>query len=118
MKTCFIIKISRWQSAIADLERHPDNVYEINRINVPEMYRGRRYGSELLGQVVAEADAQRVTLRLYPFPSGNLGRRALCDWYARSGFKRAASGIYWYRPPAVQQVKMEKRQLLRESACH
>jgi N-acetylglutamate synthase-like GNAT family acetyltransferase len=107
MKTCFTIKVSRWQIAIADLMQHTDKLYELTRINVPTVYQGRRYGTELLDMVLKEADANGVTVRLYPFASGALGGAALRRWYARRGFTRVAGHCYLYRPPKNSPLDME-----------
>lgn len=107
MKTCFTIKVSRWQVAIADLTKWNDKLYELCRINVPPIYQGRRYGSELLRTVLAECDAQGVTVRLYPFASGALGETALRKWYQRHGFTCVPGHIYLYRAPNGGPLDME-----------
>jgi ribosomal protein S18 acetylase RimI-like enzyme len=107
MRTCFTIKVSRWQIAIADLVKQNDKLYELCRINVPHLYQNRRYGSELLRMVLAEADAQRITVRLYPFASGPLSNTALRRWYRRNGFTGVPGQIYMYRPPAGEGLDME-----------
>jgi ribosomal protein S18 acetylase RimI-like enzyme len=85
MKTCYVDTDHR---AIADLvspgelTRH----WTITRINVPEQFRGNGYGSALLDQIIADADAEREVLQLEISPSGGLSFRQLEDWYKRRGF--------------------------------
>lgn len=102
MKTCFIINVAPAKIAIADLTHMGGRIYEINRINVPPQHRGKRHGSDLLKQVLAEADAQRMTLRLFPLASGGLGTKKLIAWYERHGFTRYTDPGHWYRLPAGQ----------------
>jgi len=99
MKTSFILRLSPSKIAIADLTRISRDVYEINRINVPPNFRGQRHGRELLRLIIEEADANHITLRLLPLPSGGLGKKKLIQWYERHGFKYMAAIGWWVRTP-------------------
>lgn len=101
MKTCIIIKLSPVKIAIADLTKVRHRTYEINRLNVPEGYRGRGHGRELLKQVMHEADRWGCILRCYSMSSGPLNNEALDAWYIRNGFVRNQDD-YLYRQPEYQ----------------
>lgn len=103
MKTCFVLELSPIRIAIADLTKVRFRVYEINRVNVPEGFRGRGHGRELLCKVLAEADRCTVTLRCYSLSSGPLDEAALNAWYIRHGFGVHKSG-YLYREPVLASV--------------
>lgn len=86
--------------AIADVFFWPTlGAYVIHRINVPPAARGKRHGSRLLSQILADADREGVTLALAPEPSGGLNYEALIDWYERHGFKFTPSGAMMERSP-------------------
>jgi len=88
MKTTYMVQApGHWKPAIADLSLQPDGAWYINRINVPEEFRGKGYGTRLLKQVLQDADAEGAILLLDPVPSGGLSRRELTDWYLRYGFE-------------------------------
>jgi GNAT superfamily N-acetyltransferase len=97
VKTCYVDFEHR---AIADLvspgELTPN--WTITRINVPKKERGKGYGSALLKQILADADAEGVTLQLEPTPSDGLDYDELVLWYVRYGFRFTPSG-YMKRPP-------------------
>lgn len=103
MKTSFIIKLAPARIAIADISKISGNLYEINRINVPPEYRGRKHGRALLKQILVEADSVSASLRLNISPSGGLGLRKLQAWYARNAFTQRGDG-YWYRDPHGAQL--------------
>ena len=98
MKTNFIIRCGPAHIAIADLSKVGSHLYEMNRINVPPAYRGRKFGRELLKQVLEEADRNNVTVRLWVLPSGGLGRVKLTAWYQRNAFIQREDG-FLYRTP-------------------
>lgn len=100
MKTCYVDRATR---SIADLVA-PGELYPfwvITRINVPAKQRGNGHGSALLKQILADADAEQVTLALEVAPSGPLGYHALVRWYARHGFRGDKHG-YMVRKPRRQ----------------
>jgi GNAT superfamily N-acetyltransferase len=103
MKTVFTIQCSAFEIAIADLfkcqfKSNGMLIYEMSRINVPRRYRDIGIGRRLLNEVLAEADACQVVVRLTPVPSGEMKLQALRNWYRRNGFTPAPDG-YWYRVP-------------------
>lgn len=87
MRTCYLTVIPNSKPAIADLTPLLSDLYEVNRINVPERCRGKRHGSDLLRRICDDADAENVTLMLSPFPSGALDLDQLISWYERYGFE-------------------------------
>ena len=102
MQTCYTIRMPDGRSiAIVDLSKVRGRVYEVNRINVPERHRGRRYGAILLSEVCTEADRCGVLLRLVPLESGGLSTTELEAWYTRRGFVQRSNG-YFYREPLAQ----------------
>lgn len=108
MKTCFILKLSPSRIGIVDLTKWEDKLYEVNRINVPEQYRGKGYGSELLKILCNAADEEGATLRLYPQASGPLSNEDLTKWYKRHGFFQK-NLIYLYREPLLIIPKFLRR---------
>jgi GNAT superfamily N-acetyltransferase len=100
MRTCIIVNVSPFKIAIADLTQVGERTYEINRLNVPELYRGKGHGRKLLKQVLDEADRCGVTLRCYSMSSGPLTNSALDAWYKRNGFSRYPDD-YLYRLPKM-----------------
>jgi ribosomal protein S18 acetylase RimI-like enzyme len=91
MQTCYI---DREHNAIADLVRPGELTpcWTITRVNVPGLSRGKGVGSKLLDRILADADAEGLTLQLEVAPSGGLDYDALVAWYRRRGFKFTASG--------------------------
>jgi len=99
MKSCYTLRMPDGHSiAILDLSKVRGRVYEINRINVPERHRGRRYGAALLREVCTEADRCGVLLRLVAMASGGMSAAELEAWYTRHGFVQRSNG-YSYREP-------------------
>lgn len=89
MKSFYIIKFSDSAiPAIADISCFDDvaRVYYIHRINVPVKKRRSHYGSELLRQILADADMEHAILTLDIHPTGNLDYSQLAAWYERYGF--------------------------------
>lgn len=93
MKTTYIIRdpdTGSLAAAIADTVMWPKEGSKyciITRINVMIKYRGEGYGTEILNQIIADADAEKVTLLLEPSASGGLSQAELVNWYERHGFK-------------------------------
>lgn len=85
---------------IADLSDLPgcSHTY-VNRINVPHELRGRGLGSQLLDQIVEDADQERVSLCLHPVASGGLSRDELIAWYRRRGFRLVGPPCGMVREP-------------------
>lgn len=87
MKSCYWLKLSEFQIAIADLCDYYHRGWIITRINVPEMFRGSGHGRKLLELITKDADAEKVVLFLEPAASGGLTQEQLVAWYNRHGFK-------------------------------
>jgi GNAT superfamily N-acetyltransferase len=100
VKTLFQVCCAGHHVATATLSKNRNRLYDLNTLNVPPLYRGRKFGRALLKQVLDAADVNNIELRLVPNPSGGLGRRKLEAWYFRNGFRPHADG-YWYRDPVV-----------------
>ena len=78
-------------AAIADVVEMPTHGrrrrhFVVTRINVMEQYRGQGFGTKVLDLILADADAEGVTLFLEPSPSGGLTMDELTAWYERHGF--------------------------------
>lgn len=106
MKTTYYIERDSYAAAIADVVKMPVDstrreYYVITRINVMERYRGQGLGTQILEMILADADAENVTLLLEPVPSGGLDHKELIGWYARHGFKYGA--YHMRRKPQAQK---------------
>lgn len=97
MRTIYTIQLSPVRIAIADL-MEIDGVWWINRINVPNGYRGRGHGTALLMQILEQADYEEVTLRLNINPYGDLNYHQLQSWYERYGFVQDEEGCFTRKP--------------------
>lgn len=92
MRNCYILPTPSARPAIADLTGVGEMVPKtrtLTRINVPEKHRGDGLGSQLLKQILADADAEGVHLSLEVEPSGPLGYDSLVRWYYRYGFRKS-----------------------------
>ena len=87
MKHLYHIRLSPTRVAVADLMELPCGCWMLTRINVPHGFRGRGHGSELLEEVLNDADAEEVTLKLTINPYGGLNYDQLQSWYERRGFQ-------------------------------
>lgn len=96
-------------AALADLVELETGEWLLTRVAVPRPHRGTGVARELLRRVLADADAEGVTLRLsvVPYGNGGLERRELAEWYARHGFRvdarearRSGGGVMVRRPQA------------------
>lgn len=99
MKTCYVIPEVR---AIADLVQPFELTanWTITRINVPRESRGQGYGTRLLEMILADADAEGLTLQLEVQPSGEMTYAALTDWYMKHGFQQRPRNFgYMIRRP-------------------
>lgn len=96
MKSCYHILITPTAVAIADLTRYEKGML-ITRINVPDKFRQRGYGTFLLKLLTDEADKNATILYLEVAPSGNMSYQDLVVWYKKHGFKESR-GIMVRRP--------------------
>lgn len=96
MKQTYIIRDPDkgvFAAAIADLVRWPNENsknYVITRINVMERYRGMGFGTQILNEILADADKEGVKLFLEPIASNGLTQKELEAWYVRHGFEWGA----------------------------
>jgi GNAT superfamily N-acetyltransferase len=86
MRSIYFHRFLASPPTMADVSNMEDFWY-INRINVPEKLRGRGYGRQLLNEIIADADADRVVLVLDPLATGGLHQDDLERWYLRNGFE-------------------------------
>jgi len=76
--------------AIADVSEIGTSLYLVNRINVPEDFRGQGYGKKLLEAITKDADLEDVVLMLEVHASDSrdiMNNDELIAWYRRHGFK-------------------------------
>lgn len=106
MKTCYTIKMpDQMHIAIADITEPGvmfDEAWYINRINVPQQYRGMGFGKALLEMICRDADEEKATLALEPLASGGLNVKQLEDWYGRHGFVNGINYMMWRYPNGTQ----------------
>lgn len=93
MRPHYVIRCSETKIAIADLTELEGGFY-INRINVPEQFRGQRIGARLLKMVLDDADKEGVTLFIDISPYGKMTHDDLRQWYERNGFKQRKLGDF------------------------
>jgi len=77
------------QLAILDVSEDKQDFpgcFWINRINVPEAWRGTGIARKLLKQCLDEADREGKALILAVSPSDGLDFKQLMAWYKRHGF--------------------------------
>ena len=97
-------------AAIADLVRWPNENsknYIVTRINVMERYRGLGLGSQILKEILDDADKEGVVLFIEPSASGGLSQKELEEWYERHGFTWGA----WHlrrTPQKGANIRMER----------
>ena len=101
MKTCYVLRVDNYRGAIADLYA-PGELFTkwwcLSRINVPEGFRGKGIGSQLLKEILVDADKEKQTIALEIVPSGDMDYDALEAWYKRYGFEHANSWTMIRRP--------------------
>lgn len=97
MKSCYVVELSPSRIAVADLSDF-DGAWWINRINVPNGFRGRGVGASLLQQILEEADRTGVILRLNINGYGDLSNHQLQEWYERHGFVETTEGYFERKP--------------------
>jgi N-acetylglutamate synthase-like GNAT family acetyltransferase len=87
MQISYFIKLSSIYLAVLDLTKIDLDLYEINRINIPEKYRNQGFGRTLLQSACNDADLENVTLRLGVNPYGKMTYNQLKSWYLKFNFK-------------------------------
>lgn len=88
--------------SIADLVKPGEltSGWTITRINVPKQHRGKGRGSQLLKQILRDADSEGVELWLEVSPSDGLSYDELFAWYVRHGFDETHYGYLVRLPDA------------------
>lgn len=85
--------------AVVDLTDYYGHGLIITRINVPAEHRRKGIGNELLKQVIADADREKVNLFLEINSYGGMSYDDLQLWYERNGFTNMFhSGVFVRRP--------------------
>ncbi len=96
MNNSYYRKLDSFSLASIDLTQWSVNEWMINRIYVPEKYRCRGIGNELLEEVTADADAEEAVLLLEVSSYGEMNNEQLTEWYERHGFERYIDCMYRY----------------------
>lgn len=88
MKDIYLLRVTEdFKPCIADVTQSVlCSHWHISRINVPYRARGNGYGSQILKQIIDDADSERVDLCLLPVATGGLKTDVLIAWYKRNGF--------------------------------
>lgn len=81
-------------------ERH-GVAFQLTRLNVPAPHRRAGYGTELMRQLCAWADAEGhvVELMPLPYPDSEMVKSQLRAFYARHGFVDDDLGMMMWRAP-------------------
>lgn len=86
---------------LLDFGRDPvGGCHIISQIYVPAAHRGFGHGSDLLRQIVDDADAEMITLALEIIPFGNLKYDQLQSWYESFGFEWVEDNLFLREPDA------------------
>jgi predicted GNAT family acetyltransferase len=107
MLTCYY-EIIGHQLCVLDLS--PNLLGEgmvINRVNVPERFRGQGFGRKVMAACLHDADIEGVTLSLDINPYGRMTRSELESWYLRCGFVKMHDG----RPGVIGNSSHQYRRL-------
>ncbi len=91
--------------AIADLISTDLGVV-LTRINVPQQHRKKGIGSQLLKEVITEADKTKTTIWLQVLSSGGLNRSQLISWYKRYGFEFCSNTTMKRKPQDIKQLAL------------
>lgn len=72
------------------------NLVNLDSIQITEAERGNGYGSLLLQQVTAAADAEGITVTLTadPTPGSPFSAKQLCKWFGRNHFVSDPEDLY------------------------
>ncbi len=81
-----------------DLTDNGDGTYEVNRVFTPREHRQEGGATAVLTAAIRDADRERITLRLWINPYGDMNRRQLAAFYRAHGFTSDRRGIFT-RPP-------------------
>jgi len=95
MKPCYVDRES-WTTV--ELSALTDDLYYINRVITPRLYRGKGHASRLMQQVLDDADSDGASLVLEINPYGPMTHKALEVWYLRLGFKKVGRNLYKRSP--------------------
>lgn len=98
MQHCYADFATRSTADLTPVLRSHPATWEINRIKVGGLgqteHYGKGVGRELLRRVIADADAERVVLRLAINSYGPLSTMELVRWYERNDFVLQKDGYY------------------------
>lgn len=117
MKTSYYTKLyNPYSLAVVDLVYSSNGIFMIARINVPTAHRGNGIASELLRQVLEDADKEGVTLHLGVSPSNGLDYDQLVAWYKRYGFEDSLIRGLLHRTPKVKYLPIVDNEIKLASA--
>jgi GNAT superfamily N-acetyltransferase len=92
--------------AIADVMEINQNEYLITRLFVPEKQRGKGIGTDILGEIVNDADKECSTLLIEPRPYGEITEKKfdrLVKFYEKFDFKFFNEEIPMKRNPKCEK---------------
>ncbi len=100
-----IIKNKLDRLAIIDLVEIENSKYLITRVYVPEEHRKKGIGTELLNDVIKDADTECSTLLIEPRPYSDteMTKKSLINYYKRFGFKYLSEKDYMIRTPKCEK---------------
>ena len=90
MKHSYVLLIPSGRNrvrATASLHNDGGGEWTIDRINVPDIVRGKGHGSTLLKSICEDADRRGIILKLHIIAGDGLTHAQLESWYRRHGFK-------------------------------
>lgn len=88
----FSIRLSPTKLAVADLTRVANDQWYFSRLNVPEVFRGKGYGRELLKSVIKWCDDKKTAILLEINAHAGAGFN-LAPMYEKYGFVN--KGDFW-----------------------
>lgn len=104
MRSGYYRKFEHGLPAVADVWQYKPDAALITRINVPKGQRQQGIGTDLLKEILADADREGMTLHIEVQASDGPSRKQLRQWYMKYGF--VSSDVFKYflirtpQPPA------------------
>lgn len=100
-----------WSACVDVVQCDRPNEYMVTRVFVPREHRREGIATELMRELLADADAIRATVFIAPLPyheAGNISKRALTKFYKRLGFVVIAGEGFMRRRPHRDGVEVER----------
>jgi GNAT superfamily N-acetyltransferase len=86
MKDTFFDYSTRSIINLIPLAHSDKSKFWVSRVNTPPEHRGKGAATQLMTEMLQEADRQGIELYLGIYPSGDLDVTQLRKWYERFGF--------------------------------